>query len=229
MEQFKQFGELLVDENGKLREWHDYEQAAKKLNIQYNDNYLRTEGVRLLCEAPWAGSLTWLALSRNYLDDLSCEVLAKSGRFTQLRTLHLAHNGLQDGDDEVRIVDAGVTALVREPSLANLRLLTLSYTAITDRSVDLVLNAPHWRLSGLGVSGCNLTPTAVRMLASSPRLARLNWLAVADNRRLGGKSLLPLAESPHLSPLCELDCGGITIDDDVRAIFRERLGVRFSL
>ncbi|MCU0704556.1 MAG: TIGR02996 domain-containing protein [Fimbriiglobus sp.] len=193
------------------------------------DNYLRTEGVRLLCEAPWAGSLTWLALSRNYLDDESCDVLAKSGRFTNLRTLHLAHNNFtQDGADGEQITSRGVMALAESPSLANLRLLTLSYTGITDAAVDVVVNAPFWRLFGLGVGGCNLSPTTVRILANSPRLMRFLWLDLSDNPHLRGQALRPLAESPYLSRMCELDCGGIDIADDVRAILRERLGPRFS-
>ncbi len=193
------------------------------------DNYLRTEGVRMLCESPWAGSLTWLALSRNYLDDVSCEVLAKSGRFTNLRTLHLAHNHFtEDGDTTELITSRGVMALAEEQSLANLRLLTLSDTGITDTAVDVVVNAPFWRLFGLGIGGCNLSATAVRILANSPRLARFTWLDISHNPRLRGQALRPLAESPYLNRMCELDCGGIDIADDVRAIFRERLGPRFS-
>jgi uncharacterized protein (TIGR02996 family) len=193
------------------------------------DNYLRTEGVRMLCEAPWAGSLTWLALSRNYLDDESCEVLAKSGRFTNLRTLHLAHhNGRQEGADGERITTTGVRALAAAPSLANLRLLTLSYTDVCTVGVYIALNEAHWKLFGLGVSGCNLQPITVRALTRTPNLARLVWLDLSDNPGLGGQALRPLAESPYLSRMCELDCGGIDIDDDVRAIFRERLGPRFS-
>jgi uncharacterized protein (TIGR02996 family) len=193
------------------------------------DNYLRTDGVGMLCEAPWAGSLTWLALSRNYLDNHSCEVLARSGRFTQLRTLHLAHNNLgQEGSEGEAIHDSGVEALAFDPSLANLRLLTLSYTEITDSAVEGVLNSPYWRLFGLGIGGCNLSPAAARTLGNSPRLKRFLWLDVSDNPRLRGQALRPLAESPYLSRMCELDCGGIDIDDDVRAIFRERLGPRFS-
>jgi hypothetical protein len=68
----------------------------------------------------------------------------------------------------------------------------------------------------------------VRILADSPRLARFTWLDLANNPRLRGSALRPLAESPYLSRMCELDCGGIDIADDVRAIFRDRLGPRFS-
>jgi uncharacterized protein (TIGR02996 family) len=191
------------------------------------DNYLRTDGVRYLCEAPWAGSLTWLALSRNYLDDTSLTVLADSGRFTKLRTLHLAHNNLdQDRSDGEVITDTGVRRLAATPSLVNLRVLSLGFTGVTDRSVDVLLNAQHWRLAGLGLDGCDLSPKAVAILASSPRLARLQWLSLAANPRLSGDILMPLAESPYLSRLCELDVGGVYVGERTLAALRARLGPR---
>jgi uncharacterized protein (TIGR02996 family) len=193
------------------------------------DNYLRTEGVRMLCNAPWAGGLTWLALSRNYLDDESLTEFAFSGRFTRLRTLHLAHNNLdQDRSDGEVITDTGIRRLAAAQSLAGLRLLTLGFTGLTDRSVDVLLNAPYWRLSGLGIDGCDLSPDAVRMLAASPRLARLNWLNLGSNPRLSGDALLPLAESPYLSRLCELNVGGVYVGERTLAALRGRLGPRLS-
>jgi hypothetical protein len=156
-------------------------------------------------------------------------VLAFSGRFTKLRTLHLAHNNLdQDRSDGEVITDTGVRRLAAAQSLAGLRVLTLGFTGLTDRSVDVVLNAPYWRLSGLGLDGCDLSPDAVRMLAASPRLARLNWLSLASNPRLSGDALLPLAESPYLSRLCDLDVGGVYVGERTLAALRERLGPRLS-
>jgi uncharacterized protein (TIGR02996 family) len=192
------------------------------------DNYLRTDGVRQLCDASWSGSLTWLALSRNYLDDESLDVLAKSGQFTKLRTLHLAHNNFDQADSQEQITDHGVFALTAAPSLARLRILTLSYTGVTDRCVDAIINARYWRLSGLGLAGCNLSRAAVKALARSPRLGRLQWLDLSGNPRLCGDALRPLAESPYLSRLCELDIGNVDPDDAVRQALRERLGSRLS-
>jgi uncharacterized protein (TIGR02996 family) len=193
------------------------------------DNYVRTEGVKLISEAPWAGSLTCLMLSRNYLDDESLKELADCGRFTKLRTLHLAHNNLdQDRSDGEVITDTGVRRLAATPSLANLRLLTLGFTGVTDRSVDVLLHAPYWRLSGLGLDGCDLSSETVHILAQSPRLARLNWLNLAANPRLSGDALLPLAESPYLSRLCRLDVGGVYVGEKTMAALQERLGSRLS-
>lgn len=192
--------------------------------LDLDDNYLRTEGVRMLCEAPWADGLTWLSLSRNYLDDVSLQVLAQSGRFPHLSTLHLSHNNL----DLDKITQVGVRSLVESGQFANLRILTLANTGITDRSVEAILTEAPWRLSGLGIASCQLRADTARMIAVSPRLDRLNWLDLSNNRLLGGDALLPLAESPYLSRLCELDIGGIPVSDKVRDALRERLGPRLS-
>ena len=199
------------------------------LLLDLADNYLRTRGVRMLCEAPWAGSLTWLALSRNYLDDDALVALAVCGRFTKLRTLHLAHNNTdQERSEGEQITDRGVAGLASAPSLSSLRVLSLSYTGVTDRSVDVTLNAPYWRLFGLGLAGCDLSPLAVEALASSPRLARLSWLDLGFNPRLSGTALRPLAASPYLSRLCELDVRGVYLDTATRQALRARLGPRLS-
>ena len=197
--------------------------------LDLDDNYLRTEGVRMLCEAPWADGLTWLSLSRNYLDDVSLQVLAQSGRFPHLNTLHLSHNNLDlDETEGEAITHMGVRSLVESASLAKLRILTLANTGIAARSVEAILNEAPWRLSGLGIASCALRADTARMIATSPRLARLNWLDLSNNRLLGGDALLPLAESPYLSRLCELDIGGISVSDKVRNVLRERLGPRLS-
>ena len=197
--------------------------------LDLDDNYLRTEGVRMLCEAPWADGLTWLSLSRNYLDDVSLQVLAQSGRFPHLSTLHLSHNNLDLDETEGELIThIGVRSLVESGQFANLRILTLANTGIADRSVEAILNEAPWRLSGLGIASCQLRADTARMMAASPQLARLNWLDLSNNRLLGGDALLPLAESPYLSRLCELDIGGIPVSDKVRDALRERLGVRLS-
>ncbi len=183
------------------------------------DNELGPDGGLKLADAARTNRLTWLALSRNRLNDAAVAQLARCDMFTHLRTLHLAFDP---------ITDAGAAVLASAPSLARLRLLTFSHTEITDRSVQVLLDAPHWQLSGLGLAGCNLSERAVHALATSPRLHRLQWLDLSGNPRLGGDALMPLAESPHLSRLCELDIGGVDASDRVRDALRQRLGRRLS-
>jgi hypothetical protein len=198
--------------------------------LDLSENFLYDAGVAELSATRWSESLTDLDLGRNYLGDGAARAIAGCGRFTRLRTLRLwfNHPGWQE-HEEVRetITDVGARALAEAPSLANLRVLALSGTGMTAAGVEAVLNGPHWRLSGLGLAACDLTPDAVQTLADSPRLARLTWLDLSHNPHLnGGGALRPLAESEHLCRLTELDVRGLAFDPPTRAALRDRLGPR---
>ncbi|MBN9119669.1 MAG: TIGR02996 domain-containing protein [Planctomycetes bacterium] len=187
--------------------------ALRTLDVGHN--WVRDGGVAQLCEAPWAGSLTYLDLSQNYLTDEALRTIAKSGRFKNLRTLHLNFNSVyhQDGaEPHESITDAGLRALAECPDLANLRVLSLSGTRVTAAGVDAVLNAPHWRLSGLRLSHCQLRPSVLDVLASSPRLSRLEVLDLSRIDEIDTDDLEPLAESEYLSPRRRRDwtCAGCT-------------------
>ncbi|MBA4062829.1 MAG: hypothetical protein C0501_03820 [Isosphaera sp.] len=199
--------------------------------LDVSENFFRDAGVRRLCESTWAGSLTWLGLSANYLTDEALRLIAGCGRFARLHTLHLSgNNRWQDGaEPHERITDAGVQALAGEATLAGLRTLVLNGTDITAAGVERLLNAPGLALTGLGLGECFLDTDIVRVLAASPRLARLTWLDLSGQEpALGLEGLKPLADSPYLSPLCELDIRGCGADDATRAALRERLGRRLS-
>ena len=211
--------------------WETAPGPAALRSLDLSDNFLYDAGVAELAAAPWAGSLTWLALSRNYLTDDAARTIAAYGRFRQLRTLHLSYNHpswQEDADEDAAITEAGVIALAESPTLANLRLLVLTGTGVGPAGVEAVLNGPHWRLAGLGLGRCNLPAAAARVLAGSPRLWRLSYLDLGTNYAFGGDALLPLAESPHLCPLLELDIRGVPASDRVRAALRARLGRRLS-
>ncbi|WP_439621105.1 TIGR02996 domain-containing protein [Gemmata sp.] len=97
--------------------------------LSVGGNYFRDEGVRGLCGAKWAGSLTTLDLSRNYLTDEAARLIAGCERFTHLRSLNLDHNNHYDqpgADPGDRITDAGLRAIIESPHLANLRHLDVS-------------------------------------------------------------------------------------------------------
>ncbi len=191
-------------------------------------NSLGTEGIRLLCEAPWASGLTWLGLTENHLDDNSIQLIAESGRFLKLRTLHLGDNWNFDANHEHHaITDASAFAIANSTQFANLRILTVGSNSITERGVEALMYSPHSNLSGLGLQRCELTKQATDLFATSPRLKRMTWLDLSAND-LPDNALLPLAESPYLSRLCELDIRGCGASDRVREILRERLGPRLS-
>jgi Ran GTPase-activating protein (RanGAP) involved in mRNA processing and transport len=193
---------------------------------------LRDAGVAKLCGAAWAESLTYLDLSSNYLSDEALRTIAKSGRFKRLHTLHLNLNSpyhQQDAAATDAITDAGLRVLADCPDLANLRVLSLSGVRLTAGALDAVLNSPHWKLSGLSVSRCQLRPDVVGVLAASPRLSRLEVLDLGWNDELGTHDLAPLAESEYLSPQTELDIRGLGAGlGEVRTALRERLGRRLS-
>jgi Ran GTPase-activating protein (RanGAP) involved in mRNA processing and transport len=200
--------------------------------LDVSENYFRDAGVRRLCEAKWAESLTWLGLTRNYLTDEALRLIAGNPGFARLRTLHLAFNSNahQEGADvNDRITDAGLVALTESPHLVNLRTLSFGFTDITAVGIEALVNAPHLRLTGLGLAGCRIPGRVIRLLADSPALARLEWLDLSDNHgTLDGDALMPLAESEYLSPLCELNIVRCFADDDTREAFRHRLGRRLS-
>jgi hypothetical protein len=122
------------------------------------------------------------------------------------------------------ITDAGILRLAASPGLARLRSLNLYHSRLTARAVDALLNGSPWRLAELNIGSCRLGRDAVGVLAASPALTRLRSLGLSFNPALEGNALLPLAESPYLSPLCDLVHGKVAAR--TRDALRSRLGVR---
>lgn len=190
---------------------------------------LRNAGAFALCDARWADCLTHLDLMRNYLDDQALIAMANSGRFVSLRTLDLRVNSPDLGNDcRTEIGDAGVIAMASAPNFARLRHLNLYRTRVTVRGVDALLNSPHCRLAELELGGYDLGYDLPTVLANSPGLARLTKLALSFTPSLGGGALMPVAESPHLSPLCRLDIRYNNTGAKVSAALAARLGRRLE-
>jgi uncharacterized protein (TIGR02996 family) len=185
-------------------------------SLDLGENFLGAAGCRLLAEASWARNLTWLNLAASYLDR------------DAVGHLHIGHNNLElAGNEQFEVTDSAVELLAASPTLDRLRVLTLTGNAVTDAGVEALLAAP-FTLSGLGLGTLDLTATSARALAASPRLSRLNWLDLSGNPRLHSGALMALAESPYLSPLCELDVSHTGASDAVRDLLRQRLGRRLA-
>jgi uncharacterized protein (TIGR02996 family) len=197
--------------------------------LRLGETGLGTAGVVALCGADWARNLTHLDLMRNYLDDEAMRELARSGRFVNVRRLDLRVNSPDLADDcRSAIGDEGVIALASAPSFARLRHLNLYRTRVTVRGVDALLNSPSLRLCELELGGYDLGDDLPGVLARSPRLARITKLGLSFTPALGGDALLPLAESPYLSPLCHLDIRYNSTSERVRTRLAARLGRRLE-
>jgi uncharacterized protein (TIGR02996 family) len=203
--------------------------APNLRKLRVGETGLRTAGVRALCEAEWAGTLTHLDLMRNYLDDEALRALAHSGRFVNVRRLDLRVNSPDLADDcRDAIGDPGVIALASAPSFARLRHLNLYRTRVTVRGVEALLLSPHLRLCELELGGYDLGADLPQVLAQAQALARVTKLGLSFTPALGGDALLPLAESPYLSPLCQLDIRYNNTSERVRARLAARLGRRLE-
>ncbi len=202
--------------------------ALRTLDV--SRNYFRAIGVAGLCKARWAGSLTSLDLTANYLTDDALRAIAGCDRFRQLRTLNLAVNnnydqtGAEPGD---QITDVGLRALAESPHLANLRHLNLSDVEFSPAGLTSVLDGQHWRLTELWMGQTTmLQPESIRLLAASPALARLRRVVLNCSYSDFRGALMPLAESEFLSPLCELHIHGCSPDAETLAALHARLGRR---
>lgn len=203
--------------------------APRLRKLKLGETGLRPAGVRVLCGAPWCDALTHLDLMRNHLDDDALVEMADSGRFVNVRRLDLRVNSPDLAPNcEAEIGDRGVAALAEAPNFARVRHLNLYRTRVTTAGVEAILNGPYWRVSEIELGGYDLGSDLVEVLARSPRLARLTRLGLSFTPTLGGDALLPLAESPYLSPLCQLDVRYNQVSDRVRAALGERLGRRLE-
>lgn len=190
---------------------------------------LKNSGVFELCAAPWADALTDLNLMRNAIDDEALVAMAESGRFVNVRHIDFRVNSPDlEGGCRAAIGDRGVSALAAAPNFSRLRYLNLYRTRVTARGVEALLNSPHCRLAGLELGGYDLGAELPEVLARAPALARLTALSLSFTPSLGDDALMPLAESPHLSPLCRLDLRYNRVSERVHAALAARLGRRLD-
>jgi uncharacterized protein (TIGR02996 family) len=207
--------------------------APQLRRLTLGETGLGDAGVRAMCKAKWADNITHLDIMRNRLSDKALVAMAKSGRFINVRRIDLRVNS-PDLDTRRRIRtalgDEGVIALANAPNFARLRALNLYRTRVTPRGIEALFNSPYFHLTELDIGGDypELEASLVNVIANSPRLARMTRLAISFTPALGEDVLLPLAESPYLSPLCHLDIRYNNVSARVTAILQKRLSRRLE-
>ncbi len=196
--------------------------------LKLGETTLLDEGVRYLCDGPWAESLQELDLMRNFLSDDACRTIRDRGHLINLRHLDIRTNGPRlTSATRAQITDRGLEALAAAPCLQRLRHLNLHSLPITARGIEAIINNPNWKLAELDVGGTEIGAAGIKVLARSPHLQRLTRLNLSFIRNLRDEDLMPLALSPYLSPLCELFGPDQRLTPHVKSAFQERLGTRF--
>jgi len=126
--------------------------------------------------------------------DLTAGELGKNKCLVNLKKLNLS--GYQT------LSDSGVIAIVKNPSMANLRLLNISYTwesfggdsTITDLAVVIIAHSPYMKnLEELDLSGmCRLTDASVLAIINSPYLKKLKRVKLYECPRISADAMWQL-------------------------------------
>jgi hypothetical protein len=167
-------------------------------------------------------ALTWLELAFCDLGERGMLALAASPILRQLRYLGLFQGSVgADASPEAYttfvtsanlaqmehldlgghegFVDEAASALFRSPHLGQLTTLDLSFTSISDGSIEALLTSPLLsQLTSLDLSHCMISDAGALAIASSPRVAGLRSLKLLDNYPMTARGLAALATSPHL-------------------------------
>jgi uncharacterized protein (TIGR02996 family) len=168
--------------------------------------YLTTTALRAILTSPHLNGLT-------ELDVDSCDGRDLAGLFAvaplpALRKLSLASS---------KVTAAAVVSLAHSRLAEGLEMLDLSDNAVGADGAAALAGSPGRNLRTLRMSGCVLTDEGIARLAESPRLARVEDLAL-DSNDASVEGARALASSPHLSALRSLDLGFNDLGDEGLAL-----------
>jgi uncharacterized protein (TIGR02996 family) len=156
-----------------LAYWAGAPAVRQLLELDLYNNYHTPHTLELLCATPLGDTAVRLDLSGGYLRTAGAAILAAPGRFTRLRWLALASNG---------IGDEGVQLLAAAPAMAGVTYLNLKNNFLTDAAARSLAVSPHLsRLTTLDLTYNALTARGVTEIIRSPALGRLVSLDVRNN------------------------------------------------
>jgi uncharacterized protein (TIGR02996 family) len=180
-------------------------------------------------EFEWIAHTNWFqfltcytSINSNFVNE-QLSVLAENPEPMNLREVRF--HGL-DGTEHGH---SRVAMFASSKQLLKLRFVGLEGYSVSDGEAGFLLNSERFSLTGLSL-GQNelLSSRGIEILADSPALRRLNFLSLRNTPGIGGSAMMMLAQSPYLSPLCELDITGCGADEATRAALRMRLGNRLT-
>lgn len=189
---------------------------------------LTAEGAQVLLASEHLRQLEQLRLGQDEIDHVRfvsavapsrLRVLDLSGNpFGEIALARLALCPVPGRLDSLSLADCGVTpaslaALANSEWLAGLAGLDLGGNALGEEGIAALARAEVGGLDALGLSGCELTDSAVARLVRTPGVGRLTCLHLADNR-IGPDGAAALARARGLEGLVALDLDGNAIGDE---------------
>ena len=157
--------------------------TLNRLRFHGGDDWT-ADTVRVFAAAGFT-SLRSVRLAHCGLDDDAAESLANCPHLADLRVLDLAHN---------RITGRGATALLCSPHLANVAYLGLDGNPCRGVDAARLAAAPPAGLRLLNCHGCRFRTADVRALVRSPRLRTL-WYLDFDDNNLGTPAVRELVRA----------------------------------
>jgi Leucine-rich repeat (LRR) protein len=166
---------------------------------QQDDLHLESRGCRALAEADFS-QLEHLELCRQGIDSDKIRDLLKSRSLTNLTTLDLSGNPLQD---------AGVTAIANCKVLENLRVLKLESCDFTNEGFRGLAQSPYLKnLEQLFLGGSRLNLGPLERIFKSATMENLRTLSFAGCRQFAEDDFTLLGRMDSLKNLFELDLSG---------------------
>ncbi|MBA4189684.1 MAG: hypothetical protein C0467_16995 [Planctomycetaceae bacterium] len=206
------------------------------------------DGIAAIADAPWLGSVRWLALRGNQFSADGVAALASSPNLTGLKHLDLSNNSVGAGglraiasnpalrgliglnlagrkQDRGRLTPGHLLAFLSKLDAPQLRYLSLRGRPVGAIAARSLANEKFASLTRLDLTNCGLTPGSVKTLLKSPAMQNLVELRLEDNKLKTGLELLTDPQTlPRLGG-CYLD--GNAIETELETKLRKRAGVVF--
>lgn len=175
--------------------------GLRQLNL--NEAHLGSAGLEAIVGSPYLPNLQYLDLGFNGFTQRDVPTLLQWPTLRRLKALSLSFNRL----------GAGWATLLQDEAVANLHLLNLRHTDVSDELLAAIGKSQHLcALTHLSLAhNRNLTAAGVSALLADGSLPNLRALSFSDCEKVGDAALAALATSPAAGRLRWLNLGSTAV------------------